>query len=220
MRKRAAIGVFILIATAAGSFPTARRQVQIERVPEPLVLSLEATNVELTSQEDGVDFDLDADGTPERVAWTIAGRQDAFLAVDENHNGQIDDGSELVGAGISGPPNGFDYLNAYDGWTTRPSRGSRKSQAKGFIGRGDFIFNHLILWTDLNHNGISEEDELQSLAYAQVTELGISSRQRLNLPNGRGSTVREASAFVIRNQARNIHAVRLAGARMPHHEGR
>jgi CheY-like chemotaxis protein len=200
------------------SFLTARRQVQIERVPELLVFSLKPTVLELTTQDDGVDFDLDADGVPERIAWTVQGRADSFLAIDENHNGRIDDGSELVGAGVSGPPNGFDYLSLYDGWRSRPGRQHRKDQAKGHISGDDYIYKQLILWTDANHNGISEEDELESLAYAEISQIDLAIRQRLDMSNGRGSRLREVSAFARRAaNGGNVHATRLAGARMPRH---
>lgn len=56
-------------------------------------------------------FDLDADGSPDRTAWTAAGAQLAFLAGDRNGTGQIDDGSELFGNHTwKGARNGFEAL--------------------------------------------------------------------------------------------------------------
>ncbi len=51
----------------------------------------------LTSVENGVSFDIDADGTPQQTAWTAPEDDSAFLAIDRNGNGTIDDGSELFG---------------------------------------------------------------------------------------------------------------------------
>jgi hypothetical protein len=67
--------------------------------------------IRLTSVEDGVWFDLDADGIPERVAWTDPQAAVAFLAIDRNRNGRIDDGSEFFGDHtLPGISNGFAAL--------------------------------------------------------------------------------------------------------------
>ena len=63
----------------------------------PIIVDTANDGYHLTSVEDGVRFDLDADGTPELVAWTRPGSDDAFLAIDRNGNGRIDDGTELFG---------------------------------------------------------------------------------------------------------------------------
>jgi hypothetical protein len=79
------------------------------RQPATVVVSLDSRPVELTQPEDGVFFDIRSTGKPERLSWTIGGREEAFLVVDENHNGRVDGGFEVVG-GASGPPNGFRKL--------------------------------------------------------------------------------------------------------------
>ena len=61
----------------------------------PLVIALD-NRYELTSPENGVFFDLDADGNPDRAAWPRDGSV-AFLFNDRNGNGVPDDGAELFG---------------------------------------------------------------------------------------------------------------------------
>jgi hypothetical protein len=139
----------------------------------PILLDLARDGYHLTDVADGVRFDLDADGLPELVAWTLAGSDDAFLALDRNGNGIIDDGSELFGnytpALAAGPrfttPNGFEALRFTEG----PSYGGGERSER--INGRDRVFGRLLLWTDRNHNGVSEPDELESLAAAGVQEI-------------------------------------------------
>ena len=74
---------------------------------DPLVLNLEGLIPGFSSAR--FEFDLDADGS--RESLTQLANNSAFLALDRNGNGQIDDGSELFGA-RSG--NGFAELAALD----------------------------------------------------------------------------------------------------------
>ena len=139
----------------------------------PIIVDVDRNGYHLTSLSDGVRFDLDADGVPELVSWTQASSEDAFLALDRNGNGRVDDGSELfgnhtpaypTGAGITAA-NGFEALRFLE----NPLYG--RSERNQIVNAADGFFMRLLLWTDRNHNGISEPDELRSVADAGVHEI-------------------------------------------------
>ncbi len=157
----------------------------------PIIISLDNGSLQLTSPEGGVQFDLTADGTPQLTAWTEAGSDDAFLALDRNGNGIIDDGGELFGdhtpQPVSDPAdrNGFEALAVFD---DSLSGGNED----GFIDEDDDIFSDLQLWTDSNHNGISEVDELLSLSEASVEAIDLSYRS-VSRTDAHGNEFRFAS---------------------------
>jgi hypothetical protein len=126
----------------------------------PIVVDTIKDGIKLGPAGRGVSFDVNADGYPDYVQWVRAGGDEAFLTLDRNGNGVVDNGSELFGVGtpliIEGgtAPNGFVGLAQYD---QRVLGGNDD----GLISNADQIWPHLSMWLDTNADGIATANEMR-----------------------------------------------------------
>jgi hypothetical protein len=119
---------------------------------------------------------MDCDGSLEYIQWVAKGEDEAFLALDRNGNGTIDDGSELFGVGtplfLSGGKarHGYEALQQYD-------MKALGGNGDGKIDSQDGVWTALRLWLDTNADGISISNEILPLSSASILSLSLDSRQ-------------------------------------------
>ena len=136
----------------------------------PIVVDTRRDGIELGPAGRGVSFDVNADGFRDYVQWVRPRGDEAFLTLDRNRNGLVDDGSELFGVGtplLEGgtAPNGFVALAQYD----RPLLGGNDD---GVISRADAIWPELSMWMDTNADGVATRDEMRRPDSFGLTSFG------------------------------------------------
>lgn len=160
---------------------------------DPLVIQLDDCPVSVSNEK--FEFDIDSDGVTEHISKLSKGS--AFLALDRNGDGIINDGSELFGT-RSG--NGFQDLAAYD------------EDGNGWIDENDSIFQQLKLWQkdDAGNDklaGLKEHGIGAIYLGSQATHFSLNSTED-NTTNGE---VKSTGLYLKENgQAKTIVQVDLA----------
>jgi hypothetical protein len=143
-------------------------------VTSPIVIDLEGTGFHLTDIPHGVTSPIVLSFHKQyEVSWTAAGSNDAWLVLDRDGDGRIDDFTEMFGNFTPQPDpppgqmkNGFLALAVFD----QPEFGGNND---GWITAEDQIFSKLRVWQDKNHDGISQPDELHTLESVGITGISL-----------------------------------------------
>ncbi|MDE1153537.1 MAG: type I secretion C-terminal target domain-containing protein [Micavibrio sp.] len=124
----------------------------------PLVIDLNGDGFNLVNQSAGVKFDMTNDGHADATSWVAA--TDGFLAIDTNHDGVINNQSELFGDTAT-KVDGFANLAQYD------------TNHDGVINANDAAFKDLVIWQDTNQNGVSDAGELHHLGDYGIDSISL-----------------------------------------------
>jgi hypothetical protein len=158
----------------------------------PILIDVEGDGFRMTGLSNGVRFDGFGNGVKIQTAWTVKDSDDAWLILDRNGNGLVDDGTELFSSAApqSVPPfpqlkNGFNALAQFD----KPEKGGNADRV---IDQNDHVFSSLRLWQDLNRNGISEPSELNSLPASELAAISLDYKEARRT-DGFGNTYRYRS---------------------------
>ena len=139
------------------------------------MLDLDGNGVRTIAAHNGVLFDLNATGTAHKVGWASA--SDGLLVMDRNHDGKINDGTELFGVATvmadgSRAGNGYAAMATLD------------SNHDGHLTQADKQFADLKLWVDANSNGRTDGGELHGLAEFGVVSLDLKGLAGTEVDNG------------------------------------
>ena len=134
---------------------------------DPLILDLNGDGLATTNlDQSDVYFDLDSNGFVERTAWIDA--NDGLLVLDRDGDGKITNGQELFGdqtllSNGTRATSGFEALREFD------------DNKDGKIDASDIVYLKLKVWQDLNRDGVSQAEEMKSLADVGIKAINLNS---------------------------------------------
>jgi hypothetical protein len=173
-----------LTTAQIGAFSVSNGATGALHLGTPIVLDLNGDGVKTQSIGAGVKFDLFATGNQVNTGWVS--NSDGLLVLDRNHDGKVNDGSELFGSSTT-LTDGSKAADGYQALREMDSNGD------GVINQGDAAFADLKVWVDSNSDGITEDGELKSLADLKITS--ISANADVNLSKDSGNLIGLTSTY-------------------------
>ena len=149
---------------------------------DPLIVDLSNDGLQLISLDiSSTRFDIDGDGYAENTAWVSP--QDGILTIDLNHDGTINNITEIFSEHYNNgtAKSGLEALATLD------------SNKNGIISAADDQFNQILVWQDLNQDGISQPNELKTLTQLGITSITLSGITTEALQDG--NIIRTRSIF-------------------------
>jgi hypothetical protein len=132
--------------------------------PTPIVIN-RTGRPRLSSAAEGVLFNFWGNGTPFQIPWP-ADSDTAWLVLDINGNGVIDDGSELFGNRTQ-LSNGRFAAHGYE------ALAELDANRDGIVNDSDPVYARLALWHDFQRDGVSAPGELVPLVADHITALSL-----------------------------------------------
>ncbi len=167
----------------------------------PLLIDLNGDEVHLGSSNESVSFDLFGNGDYQLTQWTAPASDDAFLVMDNNRNGVVDNGSELFGQGSDFVSKavfcqnsswldaigknlsvscGSDLLSLKDNGFSALAQYDLSilgGNQDGVISHEDQVWSRLLIWLDTNADGQTTVDEIKSLQAYGLYEISLSPKK-------------------------------------------
>lgn len=125
------------------------------------------------------------------IYWPEAKAPGYFLAIDENDTGKISNNKQLFGEN-SVYKNGFESLRRFD------------SNQDGMINASDKMFSKLVLWQDVDGNGVSSKSELFSLQSKSVVSISLKYDNEHRINFGRRAEARQLATFSFMQDGKEI----------------
>lgn len=127
----------------------------------PVAIDLDGDGIELVPLSgSSVFFDMDGDSIADRTGWVSA--DDGFLALDRDGSGTINHINEISFiSDFTGATSDLEGLRGFD------------TNGNDYFDSGDFEFANFKIWQDLNQDGVSQSNELTSLADRQINAIRL-----------------------------------------------
>ena len=126
-----------------------------------IILDLDGDGLEARSRrKTGASFDMNGDGIADDTGWVAGG--DGMLVIDRDGDGTISHVSE-----ISFLSEGDDVRNSWAGLAALDNNRDNRIDAT------DARFGELLVWVDRNGDGVSQADELRTLAEVGITQINL-----------------------------------------------